>query len=42
LDARELFATGFNAALVVSRPPAFQRSDVARKVFGPGTDELHT
>src|SRR5882724_5878198 len=42
LNARELFACGLDTALVVGRPPTLERSDVARKVFGPGTDELHT
>src|SRR5436189_6405296 len=42
LNASELFTYGLDTALVVRRPPALQRSDVARKVFGNGTHELHT
>src|SRR6266513_5178621 len=42
LNAGELFACGLDTALVVGRPPTLERSDVARKVFGAGTHELHT
>src|SRR2546423_2041395 len=41
LNARELFARGLETALVVGRPPALERGDVTRKVFGTRTDELH-
>jgi hypothetical protein len=41
MNAGELFACGLDTALVVGRPPALQRGDVTRKVFGTGTDELH-
>jgi hypothetical protein len=41
LNAGELFACGFDTALVVVRPPTLERGDVTRKVFGTGTDELH-
>src|SRR2546428_12159035 len=41
LNAGELFARGLDTALVVVRPPTFERGDVARKVFGTGTDKLH-
>jgi hypothetical protein len=41
MNAGELFACGLDTALVVGRPPALERSDVTRKVFGTGTDELH-
>src|SRR5207245_10604375 len=40
-NAGELFACGLDTALVVGRPPPLERVDVARKVFGTGTDELH-
>src|SRR5205823_14873673 len=40
LNAGELFARGVETALVVGRPPALERGDVTRKVFGTGTDEL--
>ena len=41
LNAGELFACGLDTALVVGRPSTLERGDVARKVFGTGTDELH-
>src|SRR5467141_237783 len=42
LNAGELFACGLDTALVVGRPPTLERSDIARKVFGAGTHQLHT
>jgi len=42
LNAGELFACGLDTALVVGRRPTLERSDVARKVFGAETHELHT
>jgi hypothetical protein len=42
MNAGELFACSVDTALVVGRPPTLERSDVARKVFGTGTHELHT
>src|SRR5438874_7960111 len=42
LNTRELFVCGLDTALVVGRPPTLKRGDVARKVFGTGTHELHT
>src|SRR4029077_15716926 len=42
LNAGELFACGRETALVVVGPSALERGDVTRKVFGTGTDELHT
>jgi hypothetical protein len=41
MNAGELFACGLDTALVVGRPPALERGDVTRKVFGTGTYELH-
>src|SRR5205809_4324610 len=41
MNAGELFACGLDTTLVVGRPPALERGDVARKVFGTGTDDLH-
>src|SRR6059058_5455804 len=41
MNAGELFACGLDTAIVVGRPPALERGDVTRKVFGTGTDELH-
>jgi hypothetical protein len=41
MNAGELLACGLDTTLVVGRPPALQRGDVTRKVFGTGTDELH-
>src|SRR3954447_1813708 len=38
-NARELFACGLDTALVVIRPPMLERRDVARKMFGTGTDK---
>src|SRR6516164_1566883 len=42
LNVEELFACGLDTALIVGRPTTLERSDVARKVFGAGTHELHT
>jgi hypothetical protein len=42
MNAGEVFACGLDTALVVGSPPALERGDVTRKVFGTGTDELHT
>jgi len=42
LNAGAFFACGLDTALVVGRPPTLERCDVARKVFGAGTHELHT
>src|SRR5437763_5335569 len=42
MNAGQLFACGLDTALIVGRPPSLERSDVARKVFGAGTHELHT
>src|SRR5882724_2976832 len=42
LNAGELFARGLDTALVVRRPATLERSDIARKVFGAGTHEMHT
>src|SRR5438067_10412281 len=42
LNTGELFACGVETALVVRRPPTLERCDIARKVFGTGTHELHT
>src|SRR5438045_9196625 len=42
MNAGELFACSVDPALVVGRPPTLERGDVARKVFGAGTHELHT
>src|SRR5438552_4586385 len=41
MNAGELFACSVDTALVVGRPPTLERGDVARKVFGTWTDELH-
>src|SRR5256885_11148833 len=41
LNAGELFACGLDTALVVVRPPTLERGDIARKVFGAGTHQLH-
>src|SRR5512140_2407867 len=41
LNTGEFFACGLDTSLVVGRPPTLERSDVARKVFGCGTAELH-
>src|SRR5437764_14980974 len=41
MNAGKLFACSLGAALVVGRPPALERGDVTREVFGTGTDELH-
>ena len=41
MNAGELFACSVDTALVVGRPPTLERSDVARKLFGTGTDESH-
>src|SRR5205807_9193411 len=41
LNAGELFACRLDTALVIGRPPTPERGDVARKVFGTGTDERH-
>src|SRR5438445_12862826 len=39
MNAGEVFACDLDTALVVVGPPALQRCDVARKVFGSGTVE---
>jgi hypothetical protein len=41
MNAGKLFACGLDTTLVVGRPPMLERGDVALKVFGTGTDELH-
>src|SRR5688572_2196806 len=41
LNTGELFAGALDPALV-RRPPALQRRDITRQMFGTGTDELHT
>src|SRR5438552_8807295 len=41
-NAGELFACSLDTSLVVGRPPTLERSDVTRKMFGAGTQELHS
>ena len=41
MNAGQLFACGLDTALIVGRPTTLERSDVARKVFGTETHELH-
>src|SRR6476620_367060 len=42
LNAGKPFTCGLDTAFVVGRPITLERSDVARKVLGARTHELHT